>query len=329
MALVNAPLTWPKSVDSSRSAGIEPVFTGTNARSRRGRVHVDRFRDQLLAGSALALQQHRRAAGSHLRHQVEDAQHRLALADDVFEVVALLQRALELDDFFFSAAAADRGAHVGQQLLVVPGLLDEVGRARLHGVDGVLHRAIGGDHDDRQARSRARGCPAESRCHCARAERSRAAPGRRAARRCASALPCRRWRSRPRSLRISSRVCNDSRIAASSSMISTEPGDADSSRPAMARLTAASGIDCLSNHGKFHDECCALAGLAVDADLAGVFLNDAVGNGKAQPGSAAVPGLGLVLGGEERIVDAMECVPARCRCRCRRPSLARYVRSGC
>src|SRR5207244_785377 len=35
-ALVNAPLTCPKSCDSSRSTGIEPVFTGTKALSARG-----------------------------------------------------------------------------------------------------------------------------------------------------------------------------------------------------------------------------------------------------------------------------------------------------
>ena len=35
MALVNAPFTWPKSCDSSRSTGIEPVLTGTNGLSAR------------------------------------------------------------------------------------------------------------------------------------------------------------------------------------------------------------------------------------------------------------------------------------------------------
>ena len=33
---VNAPRTWPKSVDSSSSDGTEPVFTGTNGLLRRG-----------------------------------------------------------------------------------------------------------------------------------------------------------------------------------------------------------------------------------------------------------------------------------------------------
>src|ERR1017187_1417631 len=38
MALVKAPFTWPNSVDSSRSACSEPLFTGTNRRSERGEL---------------------------------------------------------------------------------------------------------------------------------------------------------------------------------------------------------------------------------------------------------------------------------------------------
>ncbi len=36
IAEVNAPFTCPNSVDSSRSDGTAPVFTGTNGLSRRG-----------------------------------------------------------------------------------------------------------------------------------------------------------------------------------------------------------------------------------------------------------------------------------------------------
>ena len=114
------------------------------------RVGVDGLGDELLAGAALALDQNGGAAGSDLRDEVEEAQHRLALADDVFEVVALLQGALELDDLFFGAVAGDGGANVGEQLLVVPRLLDEVFRAGADGVDYVADRAEGGDHDDRK-----------------------------------------------------------------------------------------------------------------------------------------------------------------------------------
>ena len=46
--------------------------------------------------------------------------------------------------------AGDGGADVGQELFVVPGLLDEVFRAGADGLDDVVHGAVGGDHDDRQ-----------------------------------------------------------------------------------------------------------------------------------------------------------------------------------
>ena len=60
---------------------------------------MNRFRDQLLARTALALDQHGRPARRHLRHQVEQPQHRLALAHDVLKVVALLQRAFQVHQF--------------------------------------------------------------------------------------------------------------------------------------------------------------------------------------------------------------------------------------
>src|SRR5438067_3158839 len=108
---------------SGHGAGIHgnewPVFAR--------RVHVNGFGDQLLAGSALALDEHGGAAGGHLAHQIEYAEHGLALADDVFKVVALFERPLELDVFFFYAAASDGSAHIGQQLLVIPGFLDKIG----------------------------------------------------------------------------------------------------------------------------------------------------------------------------------------------------------
>ena len=142
------------------------------------RVQVNGFGDQFFAGPALALQKNGGAAGRHLRHQVENLQHGLALAHDVFKVVALLQRALELNVFLFRAMAGHGGANIGQQLLVVPGLLDEVGGPGLHRLHRIFHCAVGGDHDDRQLRDREREVPPADRCHCGRAAPGRAAPGR-------------------------------------------------------------------------------------------------------------------------------------------------------
>ena len=131
---------------SRHGAGIHRNKRAVLAR----RIGMDGLGDQLFAGAALALNQNRRAAGRNLRDQVENLQHGLALADNILEVIALLQGALKLLVFFFSAAAAHRGPHVRQQLLIVPGLLDEVSGAILHGADSVIHGAVSGNHDHRQ-----------------------------------------------------------------------------------------------------------------------------------------------------------------------------------
>src|SRR6266550_6584872 len=109
---------------------------------------MNRLRDQLLTRTALALDENGGTARSNLGYQVEEAEHRLALADDIFKVVALLQSALELDDLFLCTVPGDGGANVGEQLFVVPRLLDEVLRAGTNGVHDVADRAVGGNHDD-------------------------------------------------------------------------------------------------------------------------------------------------------------------------------------
>ena len=114
------------------------------------RIGVNGLGDELLAGAAFALDQNGGAAGRDLRDQVEDAQHDFAFADDVGEVVALLEGALELKVLFFGLVARDGGADVGQQLFVVPRLLDEVLSAGADGFDDIVDGAVGGDHDDRR-----------------------------------------------------------------------------------------------------------------------------------------------------------------------------------
>ena len=113
-------------------------------------VLVDGFGNKLLAGAGFALQQDGRARGRDLGDGVEEAQHGLGFSDDVFEVVALLEGPLELDDLGLGAVARDGGANVGQQLFVVPRLLDEVFSASSDRVHHVADRAEGGDHDDGQ-----------------------------------------------------------------------------------------------------------------------------------------------------------------------------------
>ncbi len=113
-----------------------------------GGVLVDGFGDKLLAGAGLALDEDGGAGGGDLGHGVEEAEHGLGFADDVFEVIALLEGALKLNDLGFGAVAGDGGADVGEELFVVPGLLDEVFGTGADGVDYVADGAEGGDHDD-------------------------------------------------------------------------------------------------------------------------------------------------------------------------------------
>ena len=180
---------------------------------------MNRLRDQFLAGAALALDQDRGTARRDLRDEVEEAKHWLALADDIFKVVALLQRALELNDFLFGAMPGNCGANVGEQLLVVPGLLDEILRAGADGVDDIAHGAERRNHDHRKfglhlddARQQvdtalAREGPdrvAADRTHCGVSSSMPGAPS-------AAVLT-----ENPSSV---SNVSSDSRIACSSSMI--------------------------------------------------------------------------------------------------------------
>src|SRR5271170_7660028 len=111
---------------------------------------MNRFRDQLFTCTALTLDQNGGPAWRNLSNKVKESQHRLALADDIFKVIALLQGPFELDDLFFRAMPGDRGADVGKQLFVVPRLLDEVLRACTDSVDNVADGAVGGDHDNRK-----------------------------------------------------------------------------------------------------------------------------------------------------------------------------------
>jgi hypothetical protein len=113
-------------------------------------VLVDGLGDELLAGAGLALDEDGGAAGGGLGDDVEEAEHAVALADDVFEGGALLEGFFEDDDLLLGGVLADGGADVGEEFFVVPGLLDEVGGSGADGVDDVVDRAVGGDHDDGQ-----------------------------------------------------------------------------------------------------------------------------------------------------------------------------------
>ena len=115
------------------------------------RVLVQRARDQLLAGPALAVDQDRRPARRRLDDQVEHLAHPRALADDLAEVVGvrlevLAERAVLGDQ----PVLRQRVAQDDQHLVVLERLADVVEGAALHRRDRVLDRRVGGDHQHRQ-----------------------------------------------------------------------------------------------------------------------------------------------------------------------------------
>src|SRR5580658_6952788 len=108
----------------------------------------------------------------------------------------------------------------------------------------------------------------------------------------------------------SSRVCKDSRISASSSMMRTAPARPDVPFTNVREITAASDIfglggDSLAAQREIEGEGGSLPGMALHANLSGVFLDDAVGDGKAEAGAAGLAFARRSLGGEERIVNAL------------------------
>ena len=110
--------------------GSEPLLTGDERVVHARRIGVNGLRDQFLAGAGFAGDQNGRTAGRHLHHQIEHAQHALALADDIGKAVALLQRALELRVFVDQPLAGDDPVDFDQQLFVVPGLGEIIVGAR-------------------------------------------------------------------------------------------------------------------------------------------------------------------------------------------------------
>src|SRR6202046_3336954 len=113
---------------------------------------MNRLCDYFPTCSTLALDQNGGSTGRNLRNQVENTQHRFALAHDVRETVALFERALQLQVLFLGAMAGNSRTNVGHQLFVVPWLLDKVLRACAYGFDDIVPGSVGRDHDDRRFR---------------------------------------------------------------------------------------------------------------------------------------------------------------------------------
>ena len=109
---------------------------------------MDRVGDQLLAGAVLALDEDVRLARGHALDQLEEILHLLAPADDVGELVAILELLFELLDLALQVRALDRLLEQRQDALGIDRLLEEergAGLDRLHRARDV---ALAADDND-------------------------------------------------------------------------------------------------------------------------------------------------------------------------------------
>src|SRR5579885_2287263 len=94
-------------------------------------------------------------------------------------------------------------------------------------------------------------------------------------------------------------------MAASSSMMSTDPAGAGLPFIVPREITAASDMDCLPAQGEIQGESGAGPGIALYANLARMFLDDAVRYGEAQTCAAILTFPGCRLRCKKRIVDSL------------------------
>src|SRR5581483_11173498 len=105
----------------------------------------------------------------------------------------------------------------------------------------------------------------------------------------------------------SNKVCRDSRIPASSSIIKTEPAPEVTGSPTpRCEITAASDIDSLPGQGEIKVKRGALPRMAFHANLSGVFLNNSVGDRQPQARTPVLALAGSCLGGEKGIVNPVD-----------------------
>ena len=146
-APVKAPLTWPNSSDSIRSFGQRRAVDLHHRAVDPGALGVDRVGGQLLAGAALADDQHVGVRRGHRLQHLEDPLDRRGGAEHLAVGGLLGELAPQVGGLGEEPAALERLADQHQHLVGVEGLGDEVEGALL----GRLHRLGDGPvpgHDD-------------------------------------------------------------------------------------------------------------------------------------------------------------------------------------
>ena len=151
-APVKAPFSWPNSSLSSRLLRDGRAVEGQERRLGPGAVLVDGAGDQLLAGAALAGDQHRHVLGGDAADGLVDLAHGRAGADDGAVHVRVRRGLGDHGRLAHPPGHFQRLADHPPQLVQVERLEQVVVGALLHRLDGRVRRLGHGDEDDRDAR---------------------------------------------------------------------------------------------------------------------------------------------------------------------------------
>ncbi len=127
--------------DGAAVDGQEPLVA---ARART----VERVGHQLLAGAAVADDEHAGARGRHQPHLLEEVLHGRRAADDALEAVALVEHLAQVRDLLLELLLLDQVHHPLAQLVEIDGFGEVVVGAHPHGFDGGLDGAVGGHQHD-------------------------------------------------------------------------------------------------------------------------------------------------------------------------------------
>ena len=147
-APVNAPRSWPNSALSASSRGNRREVHRDERRLGVARLAVNEPRQQLLAGAALAEDQHRRRQLRDLLHEIDDVAGHLARPDDELALGLVGDLRRQRQHLPVQILPLARVAHERSQLVVVEILGDVVVGAVLHRLHGGLDLVDRRDHDD-------------------------------------------------------------------------------------------------------------------------------------------------------------------------------------
>ena len=112
-------------------------------------LRVQRLGDELLAGPALARDEHRRLGVGHARDELAHLQHRGAGPEDLLEALGAVDLLAEALDLLAERPVPERPLDRERELVHIERFRDEVVRAGPDRGDRRLHVRVGRDHDDR------------------------------------------------------------------------------------------------------------------------------------------------------------------------------------